>query len=287
MRQGVSPLVPFLLPPRSPIPCTITQTGSQPNLANDIQTDAVFAYNGLADRIANWKIRGYTVWTMAGARADKAYADAHPDAVQTDRNGNFLAVEGSSYLTPTPDRIAIESAFFGKALADGSDGVCPEEPEYFANAGYEDAFKTAWQREYGAAWQPPDRDINTRWRASRLMAKLETEHIAEILADAARRKPNARRLVALHSPINYAAWGIVAPQYKITNLPNAQEVIGQVWTGTARTPVRYAGVAQDRTFETAYLEYSSLFQLLRGTKKRLWFLTDPVEDAANRPARRL
>ena len=219
---------------------------------------------------------------MAGARADKAYADAHPDALQTDRNGNPFTVEGSNYLTPTADRIAIESDFFGKALAGGSEGICPEEPEYFANAGYENAFKTEWMREYGEPWQPPDGSINARWRASRLMAKLETQHVAGILADAARRKPNARRLVALHSPLNYAAWEIVAPQYKITSLPNVQEVIGQVWTGTARTPARYAGVTQDRTFSTAYLEYSSLAQLLRGTKKRLWFLTDPVEDAANR-----
>ena len=282
MRQGVPPLASFLLPRREPIPYTITQTGSPPNLSNDIQTDAVFAYGGLADRIINWKIRGYTVWTMAGARADKTYADAHPDALQTDANGNPFTVEGSNYLTPTADRIRMESDFFGQALAGGSDGICPEEPEYFANAGYENAFKTEWMREYGEPWQPPDSNINARWRASRLMAKLETEHVAGILADAARRKPNARRLIALHSPLNYAAWGIVAPQYKITSLPNVQEVIGQVWTGTARTPARYAGVTQDRTFSTAYLEYSSLYQLLRGTKKRLWFLTDPVEDAANR-----
>ncbi len=282
MRQGIASNYPFSLPRRDAFPSTITQTSSLPNLANDIQTDAVFVYNGLADRMTNWKIRGYTVWTMAGARAEKEYADAHPDAVQTDRNGNALTVEGSAYLTPTPERIALESDFFGKALAGGSEGICPEEPEYFANAGYENAFKTEWLREYKTAWQPPDRDINTRWRASRLMAKLETAHIGGILADAARRKPAARRLVALHSPINYAQWGIIAPQYQITSLPDAQEVIGQVWTGTARTPARYAGVAQDRTFSTAYLEYSSLYQLLRGTKKRLWFLTDPVEDAADR-----
>ena len=282
MRQGISPLTSFTFPRRDSFPSTITQTGSSPNLSNDIQTDAVFVYNGLADRIAYWKIRGYTVWTMAGARADKAYSDAHPDAVQTDANGNVFSVEGSAYLTPTAERIEAESDFFGKALSGGSDGICPEEPEYFAGAGYENAFKTEWMREYGTPWQPPDRNINTRWQASRLMGKLETQHIAGILADAAKRKPTARRLVALHSPLNYAEWGIIAPQYKITGLQDVQEVIGQVWTGTARTPARYAGVTQDRTFETAYLEYSSLFQLTRGTKKRLWFLTDPVEDAADR-----
>ena len=282
MRQGISPNASLVVSRRDPVPSTITQTGSPPVLLNDLQTDAVFAYNSLADKISLWKARGYTVYTMAGARADKAYADAHPDALQTDANGNPFTVEGSNYLTPTADRIAIESAFFGKALADGSDGICPEEPEYYAGAGYEDAFKAEWRQVYGEAWQRPDTDINTRWKASQLMAQMESDHISGILADALRRKPNARRMVALHSPLNYAQWGIIAPQYRITSSPDVQEVIGQVWTGTARTPARYAGVTQDRTFSTAYLEYSSLYQLLRDTKKRLWFLTDPIEDDPNR-----
>jgi len=47
-----------------------------------------------------------------------------------------------------------------------------------------------------------------------------------------------------HSPINYAQWSIVCPQYQITSLPTVQEVVGQVWTGTARTPARYAGIRQ-------------------------------------------
>src|SRR6185295_1975051 len=100
------------------------------------------------------------------------------------------------------------------------------------------------------------------------MAQLEADHIAALLSDAQQHKPNARRMVALHSPLNYAQWGIVSPQYRITSLPTVQEVFGQVWTGTARTPARYAGIRADRTFAIAYLEYSSLTQLLRGTNKK-------------------
>ena len=89
-------------------------------------------------------------------------------------------------------------------------------------------------------------------------------------------------MVAIHSPLHYALAGIVCPHYAITSLPVVEDVVGQVWTGTARTPVRYAGLRQEYTFSLAYLEYSSLYHLLRGTGKRLWFLADPVEDDPNR-----
>src|SRR5262249_24190404 len=38
----------------------------------------------------------------------------------------------------------------------------------------------------------------------------------------------------------------------------------------------------DQTFSVAYLEYASLYQLLRGTGKRLWFLMDPWSDTPDR-----
>src|SRR5262249_4513882 len=150
--------------------------------------------------------------------------------------------------------------------------------EYWAKAGYEAAFKEAWQKQYGSPWQDPAGSADARWKAGRLMATLQTNHIAALLQNTFQQKFSARRMVALHSPVSYAQWGIVSPQYRITSLPNVQDVIGQVWTGTARTPARYAGVRRDRTFSLAYLEYASLYHLLRGTGKRLWFLMDPLED---------
>jgi hypothetical protein len=263
-------------PPAQPL--TITQTPLAPDPTIDLQTDAVFLYGTDANAIAYWKARGYTVWTMGGARDGKEYADKNPDEVQTDASGNKIAIGQSYYLAPTANRIAVERDFYAKALASGSDGICPEEPEYWLRAGYETAFKTAWQTQYGSPWQAPNSSIDARTKAAKLMATMQTRHISDLLADAAQRKSNARRLVALHSPLSYAQWGVVSPQYRITSLPAVQEVIGQVWTGTARTPARYAGIRTDRTFSVAYLEYSSLFQLLRGTNKKLWFLLDPLED---------
>ncbi len=283
MLQGMPPNTRITVN-RPPVrPYTSVQTPRLPDPRLDLQTDALFAYTTSAEVISGWKQRGVTVWTMGGSRTGKDYATQHPDEVQTDAKGNPITIGGDSYyLNPTANRIAAERAYYEQALLNGSDGICPEEPEYFARGGYEGAFKTAWQQQFKSPWLPPDGSVEARWRAGQLMATLETDHISALLQSAAQTKPEAKRMVALHSPINYAQWGIVCPQYRITSLPTVQEVIGQVWTGTARTPARYAGIRQDRTFSIAYLEYSSLCQLLRGTGKHLWFLMDPLEDDPNR-----
>jgi len=54
--------------------------------------------------------------------------------------------------------------------------------------------------------------------------------------------------------------------------------IAQVWTGTARTPNVYEGRKQERTFETAFLEFGAMNALVRGTGGTVWFLNDPIED---------
>ncbi len=86
-----------------------------------------------------------------------------------------------------------------------------------------------------------------------------------------------------HSLINYAHWRIVSPESRLLTIPGGgfDGLIGQVWTGTARTPNVYRGVRKQRTFETAYCEYAACVALVRGTDKRLWQLADPIEDNPN------
>ena len=43
-------------------------------------------------------------------------------------------------------------------------------------------------------------------------------------------------------------------------------------------PNTYQGRTAERTFETAYLEYGVMQELVRGTNRRMWFLHDPIED---------
>jgi hypothetical protein len=262
---------------------TSFQTGAmyQPSIA--VPADVAIVYSSQAERMHSWLQAGYTVHTMYGFRTYTDYAQAHPDEVQRDRYGLPLVIERVSYyMVPAPARIEAAKQYVREALANGSVAIVPEEPEYFARAGYEESFKQEWQRVYGEEWQPPHSSPLARWRSERLKAQMELNIIREMLREAQRVKPDACRMLAIHSPINYANWGIVFPHAAAVAMPELQEIIGQVWTGTARTPCLLDGIRAERTFETAYLEYSSLWHLVRGTGKKVWFLMDPVEDNPNR-----
>lgn len=262
---------------------TSFQTGAlyQPSIA--VPADVAIVYSSQAERIRSWLQAGYTVHTMYGFRTYTDYAQAHPDEVQRDRYGLPLVIERVSfYMVPAPARVEAAKQYVRDALTNGSLAIVPEEPEYFARAGYEESFKQEWRRVYGEEWQPPHSSPLARWRSERLKAQMELNIIREMLREAQRVKPEARRMLAIHSPINYANWGIVFPHAAAVAMPELQEIIGQVWTGTARTPCLLDGVRAERTFETVYLEYSSLWRLVRGTGKKIWFLMDPVEDNPNR-----
>jgi hypothetical protein len=106
--------------------------------------------------------------------------------------------------------------------------------------------------------------------------------VKSILEDSKAQNPAVTGAVAAHSPVSYFQWGIVYPHFRVMQLPECEEMIGQVWTGTARSGCRYEGITAERTFENGFLEYSSLYNLMRGTGKRLWFLMDPLEDNGER-----
>jgi hypothetical protein len=73
----------------------------------------------------------------------------------------------------------------------------------------------------------------------------------------------------------------VSPESSLARLKGCDGYIAQVWTGTARNPVLYRGQLRERTFESAFLEYGAMMNLVRGTGRRVWFLNDPVEDNPN------
>jgi hypothetical protein len=54
--------------------------------------------------------------------------------------------------------------------------------------------------------------------------------------------------------------------------------IAQVWTGTAREAVFYNGVEKERVFENAFLEYGSMESMTHPTGRKMFFLSDPIED---------
>ena len=87
-----------------------------------------------------------------------------------------------------------------------------------------------------------------------------------------------RFYVPTHSLLNYTQWKIMSPEAELISIPTVDGYIAQIWTGTSREANVYEGVYKERTFETAYLEYGVMQELVKGTGRRMWFLNDPIED---------
>jgi hypothetical protein len=87
-----------------------------------------------------------------------------------------------------------------------------------------------------------------------------------------------RCYVPTHSLVNYSSWQIVSPEASLASLPCIDGYIAQVWTGTSREPTFYNGVRRERVFETAVLEEGSMESMTRATGRKMFFLTDPIED---------
>ncbi|MGQ9901273.1 MAG: hypothetical protein ACUVR1_03545, partial [Fimbriimonadales bacterium] len=139
------------------------QTGADYSPRVDLATDAVILHSFDPARLARWKAQGYPVLLMGGFRDYAAYVEANPDAVQRTREGTPLGIDGSFYLTPTPERIERLIREYLMMLDAGADALCPEEPEYWADAGYEAAFRQMYEARLGRPWQPPHESHAARW----------------------------------------------------------------------------------------------------------------------------
>jgi len=277
---------------------TTFQTGSPYSPAIDIASDVAIVYGsgpGFAERAAAWRERGYAVSLMTGISwgGYEAYyinGDSFKkDEVQTDARGR-LRMHGDSktvgYNVPTDAYIEFIKSYIEPAVDAGIGAIYLEEPEFWAETGWSEAFKRAWQEYYGEPWRAPDSSVDAQYRASRLKYELYYKALREVFAHAeARAAANGRTIechVPTHSLINYAQWRIVSPESHLIDIPQLDGYIAQVWTGTARSANMYRGEKKERTFETAYLEYGQMLGMVRPTGKKVWFLADPVEDNPNR-----
>ena len=125
-------------------------------------------------------------------------------------------------------------------------------------------------------------NCENRYRASALKVYLYRRLIGEVSAGVkAYAKSRGRDLafyVPTHSLVNYTQWKILSPEGTLLDVPTVDGCIAQVWTGTSRAGNVYHGHYGERVFETAFLEYGIMQELVRGTGRRMWFLHDPVED---------
>ncbi len=264
-------------------PYTVTLCAQPITPALDVQTDAIFADLTDSAGIGAWKERGYSVWTPGDARAGRDFAANTSPDTQTGRDGKPILIGGRALLATTPAVQNADRSLFETALGNGSDGVCFQEPEYAASAGYGAAFKQDWQTQFGAAWQNPLLSVDTRYHAASLMATRVANRVQSLLQFTFGRKPATRRMVLLHSPLYLAQSELVSPVGRIAGLNEVTDIIGDVGMDTASLTARYAGLRQDLTFARAYLEYSALYHAARGLNKRVWFLTDPTPPSPATP----
>ena len=211
----------------------------------------------------------------------------HEDEAQTERNGAKIG-HGRDvwYMSPGPSYGKYLASGVRQALDAGVEAVHLEEPEFWVRGGYAPAFKREWQDYYHEAWQAPD------LLARRPLAREQPDVLPVPPRPPAgvRQHPGVQPgegyegplcYVPTHSLLNYASWGIVSPESSLARLKGCDGYIAQVWTGTAREPNIYANVKRERTFETAFLEYGAMQNLVRSTGRNVWYLADPIEDNPN------
>jgi hypothetical protein len=286
--------------PQQDLERTCFQTGNLFSPAGNLGSDVAIAYGigpDLPGRLETWRAHGYRVHVMTGV-AWGQYQDYingkfdgvnHADEEQTNGEGHPHEHGSRSgdvfYMCPGTNYGRYLCVGVQRALDAGAEAIHLEEPEFWVQDGYEQAFRREWRSYYGEDWQAPDSSPEAEWRASKLkyfLYRRALQQVFDYVQDY--NRPSGRHVrcyVPTHSLLNYCQWRIVSPESSLARLNGCDGYIAQVWTGTSRTPNTYRGQRRERTFETAFLEYGAMQNLVRATGRRVWYLNDPVEDNPN------
>ena len=280
---------------------TTFQTAGPWKPVTDIRSDLVMVYGAndnrrmtFRERVDSWRQRGYTTHFMTGI-AWGEYQDYftgkwdgkwHLDEGQKTRQGDTIW-HGRliPYIIPTKNYLTYFKERHIKPVIDaGIDAIFLEEPEFWARAGYSEAFKREWQEYYGFPWRPQHEGAENTYLSNKLKYHLYYRALDEAFTYAKQygreKGMNIRCYVPTHSLLNYSQWQIVSPEASLASLESCDGYIAQVWTGTSREPNYFNGEAKERVFETAFLEYGCMESMTRPTGRKMFFLTDPIEDRA-------
>ena len=271
----------------------------------DNRADAVMVYgvggnpsdkdqgqSSVEHRIATWKERGYKVDFMTGI-AWGGYQDYftgewdgqwHLDEGQVNAQGDTIwHGHMVPYIVPSENYLKYFKEKHIKRVIDaGITSIYLEEPEFWARSGYSEAFKREWKEYYGTDWRPQHESPEATYMSSKLKYHLYYRALDEAFTFAKEygrtKGMDIKCYVPTHSLLNYSQWQIVSPEASLASLPCVDGYIAQVWTGTSREPDYFNGVRKERVFETAFLEYGCMASMTEPTGRKVWFLTDPIED---------
>jgi hypothetical protein len=265
----------------------------------DVRSDMAIVY-GVNDRkgstfeqrVQSWRDRGYQLAFMTGIAWGSYYdyflgqwdGQNHLGVGQvTQRGDTIFHGKNMPYVVPVGTFIAyMKTAVVKRVIDAGIDRIFLEEPEFWARAGYSEPFKQEWQKFYGFPWRPQDASPENTYLSSKLKYQLYYNAIREV-SDYAKtyakeKGKDVKVYIATHSLVNYSSWKIVSPEASLASLPGIDGYIAQVWTGTSREPTFFDGKQKERVFENALLEYGSMLSMTAPTGRKLFFLTDPIED---------
>ncbi|KAA6339726.1 hypothetical protein EZS27_012362 [termite gut metagenome] len=244
------------------------------------------------ERIQSWREKGYITHFMTGI-AWGQYQDyftgqwdgqPHLDEGQVQQNGDTIwHGRMVPYIVPSENYLKYMKEMHVKRVIDaGIDAIYMEEPEFWARAGYSESFKNEWKKFYGFDWRPQHESPENTYLSNKLKYQLYYNALKEVFTYAKEygksKGMNVRCYVPTHSLVNYSQWRIVSPEASLASLPCVDGYIAQVWTGTSREPNFFNGVRKERVFETAFLEYGSMESMTAPTGRKMFFLTDPIED---------
>jgi hypothetical protein len=243
-------------------------------------------------RVQTWRDKGYTTHFMTGI-AWGEYQDYftgewdgkwHLDEGQVTQKGDTIwHGRMVPYIVPSMNFIRYMKEKIIKRVIDaGIDAIYLEEPEFWARSGYSEAFKREWKMYYGFDWRPQHESAENTYLSNKLKYHLYYRAVNECFTYAKEygrsKGMDIRCYVPTHSLVNYSQWMIVSPEASLASLPCVDGYIAQVWTGTSREPNFFNGEKKERVFETAFLEYGSMESMTAPTGRKMFFLTDPIED---------
>lgn len=262
----------------------------------DIGQDIAIVYGtdpGMPARVKGFKDRGYVVHLMTGI-AWGNYMDffngewdgtEHWDEIQLNRDGSITgeSIHATGYICPTIPYLEYLTEKMKVAVDAGVEAIHVEEPEYLNASGYCEGIKREYEMYYHEPWVAPHVSVDAHYKIARLKAYLyrrAIERTSQSLCSYAKRKygRTLRFYVPTHSLLNYSQWKVMSPEGTLTDVPTLDGYKAQIWMGTSREPNVYGGKYRERTFETAFLEYGVMQELVRGTERTMWFDNDPIED---------
>ena len=265
-----------------------------PSLA--LPLDCILAYSDYTT--ASSKIKGYLdkgykqvgIMLALGRDSGGYYingtydGEEHYDIVQAsnstaDKN-SWLHHSGTTYyVCPTLGFAEYLVECCKRGIEAGATMILIEEPDFFENSGYEDAYKTEWEDYYGTDWQAYDKsDAESRFMHAELKAHIMTKAMDYISTEVKKIDSSVEIILCSHSSSNYMWHRIAANNYDILALPGVDGMVLQAWTDTTSRQFSVQNKGGRHVFEYSWLEYSEGINYARKLGKRIYALNDPLAD---------